>query len=263
MVASGFAGPARAASGGVRDYLLGVSVIDGLGQPLTFGGQVMKNVAGYDVSRLMAGSWGTLALVTEVSLKVLPFAPAEATLRFDGVTEAEAIDRLNRWAGRPLPLNASCWQPDGVLWLRLRGARAAVDAAVRSLGGQAADDADARARWSALREQTAPFFALAPGECLWRVAVPDTAAPLALGDTLLEWHGAQRWIKRAAADADRVRAAAAAAGGHATLWRAHDGLCRPEAFTPLAGALRAIHQRLKREFDPRGVLGRGRMGVPL
>src|SRR5690606_16159366 len=132
MVAAGWSGPARASVGAVRDFVLGVEIINGKAELLRFGGTVMKNVAGYDVSRLMAGSWGTLGVITEVSLKVLPVAPAEATLRFTGISQADALQRLNQWGGQPLPLNASRWLEEGgtgMLYVRLRGAAAAVEAA--------------------------------------------------------------------------------------------------------------------------------------
>ena len=255
MVAAGLSGPARASVGSLRDYVLGVQIINGRGELLSFGGQVMKNVAGYDVSRLMAGSLGTLAVIAEVSLKVLPLPPAERTLLFE-LSETSARQQLNRWGGQPLPLNASCWA-GGRLAGRLRGARAAIDSASRLLGGQPLDAERAERQWTALRDQALPFFRLAPGEALWRASVPDTATPLNLGPTLVEWHGAQRWIKAAPQDAPRVREAAARAGGHATLFRGGDGAV--PVFTPLAPPLARIHAQLKREFDPAGILGPGRM----
>ncbi|MBP7566059.1 MAG: glycolate oxidase subunit GlcE [Burkholderiaceae bacterium] len=273
MVAAGLAGPARASRGGVRDFMLGVTVVNGRGEVLSFGGQVMKNVAGYDVSRLMAGSWGTLALIAEVSLKVLPVPPARATLRFDGVAEAAAIALLNRWGGQPLPLDASAWQPDaastggGTLWLRLAGARAAVASALHSLrqahGGHTVDDGEAAALWHALREQAEPFFTPAPGQALWRLSVPDTTPPLGLGPTLVEWHGAQRWVQRPLADAALLRETMTRVGGHATLWRTHDGSRSDDAFTRPAESLLRIHRGLKHEFDPGGILGPGRMYADL
>ncbi|MBP8895041.1 MAG: glycolate oxidase subunit GlcE [Ottowia sp.] len=254
-VAAGLSGPARASVGSLRDYVLGVQIVNGKGELLTFGGQVMKNVAGYDVSRLMAGSLGTLGVIVQVSLKVLPVPPAEATLLFD-LSETSARQQLNRWGGQPLPLNASCWA-DGHLAVRLRGAQAAVAAAARSMGGQALAPERAERQWPALRDQALPFFRLAPGEALWRASVPDTATPLNLGPTLVEWHGAQRWIKATPADATHVREAAARAGGHATLFRGGDGSV--PVFTPLAPALAQIHARLKHEFDPAGIFGPGRL----
>ncbi|MFT3779059.1 MAG: glycolate oxidase subunit GlcE [Ottowia sp.] len=256
MVAAGLSGPARASAGALRDYVLGVQILNGRGELLTFGGQVMKNVAGYDASRLMAGSLGTLGVIVEVSLKVLPVPPAEATLLFE-LSETSARQQLNRWAGQPLPLNASCWA-DGQLAVRLRGARAAVASACQSMGGQRLDDERAERQWQALRDQALPFFRLAPGEALWRASVPDTATPLNLGPTLVEWHGAQRWLRLPPAWAPRVREAAARAGGHATLFRGGDGSV--PVFTPLHEPLARIHQRLKAEFDPAGIFGQGRMG---
>ena len=236
-VAAGLSGPARASVGSLRDYVLGVQIVNGKGELLTFGGQVMKNVAGYDISRLLAGALGTLGVITQLSLKVLPVAPAEATLGFE-LSETSARQQLNRWGGQPLPLNASCWA-DGHLAVRLRGAQAAVAAAARSMGGQALAPERAERQWPALRDQALPFFRLAPGEALWRASVPDTATPLNLGPTLVEWHGAQRWIKATPADATHVREAAARAGGHATLFRGGDE--RALVFTPLPPALARIH----------------------
>ena len=254
MVACGLNGPARGTAGAVRDYMLGVKLLNGKGEHLTFGGQVMKNVAGYDVSRLMAGSLGTLGVLLEVSIKVLPVPLAEATLVFE-LDQADALRQLNRWGGLPLPVNASCWQ-DGRLSVRLRGARAAVAAALKTMGGEAVGD-PAPALWAGLREQTLPFFALQGDESLWRVSLPDSAAPLALGATLLEWGGAQRWLKRPAADAPVIRQAAASAGGHATLFRSADKSV--PVFSPLLAPLDRIHRELKRQFDPSGVFNPGRM----
>jgi glycolate oxidase FAD binding subunit len=264
MVAAGLAGPARAAAGGVRDHVLGATLLNGRGQVLTFGGQVMKNVAGYDVSRTLAGSMGTLGVVCEVSLKVLPVAPASATVRF-ACDQAEALKRLNAWAGLPLPINASAWWND-MLVLRLAGARAAVDAALQGFvgqGGEAVDAPLAAAFWRGLRDHGDEFFAAAAkaedrGASLWRIGLPGTAAPLALqGDQLVEWGGAQRWLCTSA-PTPLVREAAAAAGGHATLFRteradAHDRM------THLAPPLAAIHEQLKLQFDPARIFNRGRL----
>lgn len=254
MVAAGLSGPARASVGSLRDYVLGTQIINGKGQLLSFGGQVMKNVAGYDVSRLMAGSMGTLGVIVQVSLKVLPVPPAESTLMFE-LSETSARQQLNRWGGQPLPLNASCWA-DGVLLVRLRGAQAAVNAARKLMGGQVMEK-DAPRHWNALRDHHLSFFYLAWGEALWRVSTPDTATPLNLGPTLVEWHGAQRWVKLPVKDGFRVREAAARAGGHATLFRGGDGIT--PVFTPLSAPLARISQALKHEFDPSGIFGPRRM----
>ncbi|MDB5747444.1 MAG: glcE [Massilia sp.] len=251
-VAAGLSGPRRANSGAVRDFVLGVKLMDGKGEVLSFGGQVMKNVAGYDVSRLLAGSLGTLGLMLEMSVKVLPRAFAETTLQFD-MSEIEAIRKLNEWGGQPLPVSGSCWH-DGVLALRLSGARAAVDAAVTSLGGQAMQDGDAF--WAGLREQRHAFF---EGDApLWRLSVPSTTSAIVLGGAqLIEWGGAQRWLRGSSADADSIRRTAAAAGGHATLFRGGDKAIG--VFQPLAPAVARIHERLKTAFDPSHIFNRGRM----
>ena len=248
-VAAGLAGPRRASAGGVRDYLLGAKLLVGSGEALAFGGTVMKNVAGYDVARLAAGSLGVLGVITEVSLKVLPKPVAVATLRLE-LDEAAALKRMNEWAGQPLPVSATTWL-DGVLQVRLSGARAAVTEAQATIGGEAVDGA---ALWHGLREQTDPYFA---GDApLWRLALPSTAPALDLaGAQLIEWGGAQRWL-RSDAPATEIRARAAACGGHATLFRGGE---RRDVFMPLAAPIDAIHRRLKAEFDPAGIFNRGRM----
>lgn len=253
-IAAGLAGPRRAACGAPRDFVLGVTLMNGRGEVLRFGGQVVKNVAGYDVSRLMAGSLGTLGLLLDLSVKVLPRAFRETTLRFD-ISEIEALRKLNEWGGQPLPISASCWI-DGVLTLRLSGAQAAVDAAVTSLGGQVVADADPF--WASLREQQHAFFA---GEgALWRLSVPSTTSAIVLGTAqLIEWGGAQRWL-RAGSDestAQAIRATAAACGGHATLFRGGDKSVG--VFQPLAPAVARIHTRLKAAFDPAHIFNPGRM----
>ena len=271
MVAAGLSGPARASVGAVRDYLLGVVLLNGRAELLTFGGQVMKNVAGYDVSRLMAGAWGTLGLLTEVSLKVLPVAPAEATLRFE-CSQADALRRLHTWGGQPLPLNASCWVEDagvGQLYVRLRGAVAAVDAACRSMGGTRLDNASVAPDWRACRDQTLPWFTARrarPGQALWRLSLPATAPVLALpaaAQPLVEWHGALRWVQAPASAADALRAAAEAVGGSASVFVAASA--DPESasgqFDPNSAALAQIHARVKQAFDPAGIFNPGRLAA--
>ena len=250
-VAAGLSGPRRQSAGAVRDFVLGAVLVDGKGETLHFGGKVMKNVAGYDVSRLLAGSLGVFGLIAEVSLKVLPKPVAECTVQLH-MNDDEALRRLNEWGGQPLPVSASSWH-DGVLTVRLSGARSAVDAARKRIGGEALDDADDW--WRALREHDTAFFADAGS--LWRLSLPTVAPPLALpGIQLIEWGGAQRWL-RTDADAASVRKAAGAAGGHATLFRGGDR--REGVFQPLAPAVLAIHRQLKTVFDPAGVFNRGRM----
>jgi glycolate oxidase FAD binding subunit len=292
MLAAGLSGPRRMQAGAVRDFVLGVRLIDGEGRRLAFGGQVMKNVAGYDVSRLLAGSLGTLALVTEVSLKTLPLPLAERTLVAQ-MSEADALSRLAGWNSRPLPISASAWV-DGELLLRLSGAAAAVAAAERHLAGElaaagiavaGADVGAAAAFWRSVREQTHRFFAgLAANASanasantpataagilpLWRIAVPTNTPPLELAAAarpedppaplLIEWGGALRWLR--GGDPLAIRAAAAAAGGHATLFDGDSPLkSAVGVFAPLSPPLMAIHRRLKNAFDAHGIYNPGRL----
>jgi glycolate oxidase FAD binding subunit len=273
----------------VRDFILGVKMLNGKGELLTFGGQVMKNVAGYDVSRLMAGSLGTLGVLLEVSLKVLPQAPAEATLMCAGVSQQQALDLLNRWGGQPLPLNASCWVHDTTaspkqdyLFVRLRGALAAIEAAcprmmadVQLLGASALrmDNLQAAGDWNACREQTLPFFAEPPSAeaCLWRLSVPQTAPALALPYAqLIEWHGGLRWLWAPAGAGAELRAAAERAGGQATLFRRAGGAMASAplatdvpVFTALPAVQLRIQRELQKQFDPSGVFSTGRMAPAL
>ena len=258
VVASALSGPRRASAGALRDFVLGAVLMDGHGERLAFGGQVMKNVAGYDVSRLLAGSMGTLGLILEVSLKVLPLPLREATLRL-ACAEIAALRLLNEWAGKPLPISASCWH-DGVLTVRLSGAEAAVSAALRTLDGELLAADDAAAFWLDVREQTHAFFAGAGS--LWRLSLPPHASAVILkGRQLIEWGGAQRWLKLDGdADADsarHIRQAVAALGGHATLFRGGDKAVG--VFHPLAPAVATIHQRLRQAFDPAGIFNPHRM----
>jgi glycolate oxidase FAD binding subunit len=254
MVAAGLSGPRRAQAGAVRDFVLGAQVVDGNGALLNFGGRVMKNVAGYDVSRLMAGSLGTLGLIAEVTLKVLPRPMAELSLRFEW-PQARAVARMSQWAGRPLPISASAWHQDALV-VRLSGAVAGVAAAREQLGGEAIADVEAREFWQAVRDQTLPLFA-AP---LWRLALPSTAAPLELpGEQLIEWNGGLRWL-HSEADPAQIRAAAKAAGGFATLFRGDAARKRRAGvFDALPPALMALHRRVKQTFDPCGIFNPGRM----
>ncbi len=256
-VAAGLAGPRRASAGftygGVRDFVLGAKLLDGRAQLLHFGGLVMKNVAGYDVARLLAGSLGALGVIVEVSLKVVPRPAAQVTLRFV-LEEAAALARLNRWAGLPLPLSASAWHQD-LLHLRLSGSAAAVNAALQTLGGERLDEEAGREFWQQVREQTHPYFA---GDSpLWRLSLPSTAPPLGPADPqLIEWGGALRWL-RSTRPAAQLRALAQQLGGHATLFR---GAERAQGvFTPLSLPLAMIHRRLRTQFDPDGIFDAGRL----
>jgi glycolate oxidase FAD binding subunit len=260
MVSTGLSGPPRAAVGCVRDYVLGATLLNGKAEVLTFGGQVMKNVAGYDVSRLLAGSLGTLGLILEVSLKVMPIAPATVTLRLE-MDEAGALAKLNEWAGEPVPLNASAWWA-GNLIVRLRGALAAVQAARVRIGGDVVQPEFAGPFWEGLRNHDDEFFAkadaaVASGASLWRLSIPSTTPPLPLsGELMLEWGGAQRWLC-SAMPASKVRDIAARAGGHATLFRGMDKSAG--TFAPLQSPLDRIHRELKKSFDPSGIFNPGRL----
>jgi glycolate oxidase FAD binding subunit len=252
-VAAGLSGPRRAAAGAVRDFVLGARLLDGGARELAFGGRVMKNVAGYDVSRLLAGSLGVLGVILEVSLKVLPRPAAERTLRLQ-MPQDEALEALNRWAGEPLPLSASAWR-GGVLTVRLSGAPSALQAAARRIGGEPLEAPQAERFWTGVREHADPFFAAAAP--LWRLSVPSHAPRIELaGEQLIEWGGALRWL-RTPADVAAVRSAAAQAGGHATLFRGGDR--GAGAFAPLAPALLKLHRSLKAAFDPAGIFNPGRL----
>ncbi|MBA4177465.1 MAG: glycolate oxidase subunit GlcE [Leptothrix sp. (in: Bacteria)] len=260
MVAAGLAGPARASVGGVRDYVLGAKLLNGRAELLAFGGTVMKNVAGYDVSRALAGSLGVLGAICELSLKVLPLPAATLTLRLEA-EQGAAIRRLNEWGGQPLPLNASAWW-DGMLVLRLSGAAAAVRAAHEKIGGEVIAADVAAAFWGGLRDHRDEFFvgatkAVESGATLWRLSLPPTTAPLKLsGEQLLEWGGAQRWICTSA-PASVLREAATAAGGHAVLFRGQDKSAG--AFAPLPPAQARLQRELQRAFDPDGVFNPTRL----
>ncbi|MDI6748449.1 MAG: glycolate oxidase subunit GlcE [Rhodocyclaceae bacterium] len=263
VVSAGLSGPRRVSAGAVRDFVLGAKILDGAARELNFGGQVMKNVAGYDVSRVMAGSLGTLGLFLELSLKVLPRPVAEATLRFE-MAQADALDKLNQWAAQPLPMVASAWQ-DGMLSVRLGGARAAIAAAEKMLGGEKVGvgemqcpAAGTASFWDGLRDQRANYFAGATP--LWRLSVPSVAPVIDLpGATLIEWGGAQRWL-RSTASTEEIRAAAEKVGGSATLYRADTALkAASGVFAPLPAPLLDLHRRLKQTFDPHGIFNPGRM----
>jgi glycolate oxidase FAD binding subunit len=245
-VAAGLSGPRRASAGALRDFVLGVKLVDGRGRALAFGGQVMKNVAGYDLARLAAGSLGTLGLIAEVSLKVLPLPASELTLELE-MNQAAALESMNAWAGQPLPVSATAWHA-GRLCVRLSGAEPAVRAAAVKIGGARVG---AGPFWDEVREHRHAFFA--GPEPLWRLAVPSTCPPLgAPGGT----SGALRWLRTRDA-----RELAAQAGGHATLFRSHDK--RESVFTALDPVAMALHRRLKAAFDPAGILNPGRLYAEL
>ncbi|MES2581776.1 MAG: glycolate oxidase subunit GlcE [Pseudomonadota bacterium] len=276
MVAAGLSGPARASAGAVREYVLGLQMVNGLGEALTFGGQVMKNVAGYDVSRMLVGSMGTLGLITQVSLKVLPVAPAEATLVF-ALDQTTALECLHRWGGQPLPLNASCWIHDNtaspagqdLLFVRLRGAVAAVEAACQKMlaeqRGQRMDNTQAQGDWALCRDQQLPFFQrpVEPSLALWRISVAQTAP--AFNDLpwprLVEWHGGLRWLWAPVDAGVQLHALARSHGGNASIF-----VAQPLDFSGAVGrfaisdpAQMAIQQRLKQSLDPHGIFNPQRL----
>ncbi|WP_172199123.1 glycolate oxidase subunit GlcE [Niveibacterium sp. COAC-50] len=256
MVAAGLSGPRRASAGAVRDHLLGVTLMDGRGDILRFGGQVMKNVAGYDVSRLMAGAMGTLGLLLDVSLKVMPLPAAERTVRLS-MTQADALRSLNRWGGQPLPLSASCWV-DGLLHVRLSGAASAVGAAIKKIGGEVLEPAAQQAFWRALREQMHPFFA--GSRPLWRLSVPSCEETIGAADVgLIEWGGALRWLRTPVEEGAALAEHVARQHGSAMCFRAGEGASCDVPFGRLSPALLGLHRRLKAAFDPAGVFNRARM----
>jgi len=264
MVAAGLAGPARASVGSVRDHVLGMTLLTGNAEVLSFGGQVAKNVAGYDVSRLIVGSLGILGIICEVSIKVLPVAAASATVCFE-CPQHQALQMLNAWRCKPLPINACAWYEDR-LYVRLSGARAAISEACRNLQGTLLGPEASQPWWVGVRDQRHDFFVLGEedlsrGECLWRLSVPATTAPLELaGRQFIEWQGAQRWC-RTQSGADEVRAAASRAGGHATLMRGADKT--PGAFSALDKVLMSVHRNLKQAFDPQRIFNPGRLYAEL
>ena len=249
VVACALSGPTRPWTGAVRDFVLGTRIVNGRGDVLSFGGEVMKNVAGYDVSRLMAGALGTLGVLLEVSFKLLP-RPADDSTRVFELTAGEALRRLTQWARSPLPI-LGAFHDGAVLHLRLAGAEPAVAEATERLGGEAGDGTV----WEELRDHRLGFFA-DEGPPLWRLAVPAHVPPFDVpGPVLVDWGGGQRWVRSEAPEAV-LRSAATAAGGHATCFRGGD---RERPFHPLAEGIGLLHARLKAAFDPGGVLNPGRL----
>jgi glycolate oxidase FAD binding subunit len=262
-VASGLSGPRRMAAGSLRDFVLGARLLDSSGTVLGFGGEVMKNVAGYDVSRLLAGSLGIFGALMEVSIKVAPKPFQERTMVLE-TTEAEALALFNQWRGLPLPVSATAWHaanqagqgaPVGQLYIRLSGSEPAVLNGAQKIGGTSLDEAQARAWWDSLRDQTHPFFQARP---LWRIAVPPNTPPLEAGPTLIEWNGGQRWLSQVASPVD-LRSRVARLGGHATLFRYDAAVADLPIFQPLEPGVRSISHRLKQELDPVGIFNPKRL----
>ncbi len=279
-IAAGLAGPGRITVGNFRDFVLGARILDGKGQDLSFGGKVMKNVAGYDVSRLLPGSLGTLALLLEASVKVLPKPAACATLRCQ-ISQDNALKVLNEWAGQPLPLSASCWLGsakggDGELTIRLAGAAAAVKAAIPLMSSlvlaSEVNDEVAEQFWNDLREQKLSTLSnLGADQTLYRLALPAACGPITIPDSddqvTLEWHGQQRWIKAPGDEATfaSIKALANSHGGHATRFRQGANINPSyQRFTLLSEqaqskALEVVQERLRSSFDPFGVFATKRL----
>lgn len=246
MIASGMSGPRRPWSGSVRDFVLGTRVITGLGEHLRFGGEVMKNVAGYDLSRLLTGSFGCLGVLTEVSLKVLPKPRQCLSIRLD-IDCTRALTRLAEWGQQPLPISGACHDGQS-LYLRLEGGEGSVTAAHQRLGGEPLDSVF----WSDLNEQRLSFFD--GGLPLWRLSLPNNLEPQDLpGQQLIDWAGAQRWLK---SDHEHVQILTQELGGHATCFT-HGASDTP--FQPLPRTLMRYHQQLKAQLDPQGLFNPGRM----
>lgn len=254
-IASGLAGPRRATAGATQDFVLGTHLIDGTGQYLRFGGQVMKNVAGYDVSRLLCGSLGTLGVITQLSLKVLPLPEQELTVKLT-IDQAQAITRINALHAEPLPISASSWLDDH-LYVRLSGAPSPIEVAVKAIGGQSLTTDEAQQFWAQIKEQTHPFFTEQANQTLWRLSVPSTSAPLLTEHPqLIEWGGALRWL-HSQQEAQSIREQAALVGGTATAFRYSTN--KAPYFHPLAAINLKIQKNLKDKFDPAGIFNPGRL----
>ena len=252
-IAAGLSGPRRAYQGSVSDFVLGIRMLDGQGNDLRFGGRVMKNVAGYDVSRLMVGSLGTLGIILEASLKVLPRPEVELSLSLE-MDQSQAIEKMNYWASKPLPISASCHYKNQ-LFIRLSGSHAGTHAAYQKMGGEIL--ASGESFWQSLRNHTSPFFA--SGKRLWRLSVKSTLPSISLeGEQLIEWGGALRWLATSGEENDQVlRKHISSLGGHATLF--YGDKSNIPTFHALSFPMLKIHQKLKQQFDPLNIFNHGRM----
>ena len=273
VIAAGLSGPRRMYAGAARDFVLGATLLDARGDILRFGGQVMKIVTGNEETQQQSGTKGSLGLITEVSLKVLPRPRAEETERFD-MPAARALEAFNRWSGQPLPLSGAAWW-DGITWIRLSGASSAVRAAQERLGGERVDPTAATQWWNGLRHCQHPIFQTVTASAhnndtsrgttgttrhrtLWRLSLPDTTPPLALpGNPLIDWGGALRWYAHHPQSGDDPRQAASAAGGTAMCW--HGPTPPGGRFHPLQPTVATLTRRLKDRFDPHGIFNPGRM----
>ena len=250
-IAAGLSGPRRPFAGAVRDVTLGTKVLNGQGEILHFGGEVMKNVAGYDISRLMAGSMGTLGIILETSLKVLPKPEIEVTTSFE-LTERASISRINKLCAQPFPISASCF--DGKqLFIRLSGTEAGIKSALNNLGGEQLDDADSF--WNDLKNQRHSFFNT--NKRIWRLSLKPSTPPLEiLGEQLIEWRGAQRWLA-SDQNPEIIRELIEQHGGHATIFKNQqdDDL----VFHPITGKLHELHLNVKLAMDPHCLFNLNRM----
>lgn len=255
-VATGLSGPRRPWAGAARDFVLGTRIITQEGKLLRFGGEVMKNVAGYDLSRLMAGAQGTLGVLADISFKVLPIPTASHCLRLSMGLE-EALLKLAELGRQPLPITAAAWHA-GELFIRLEGGNSSVKATRERLGG----DTLTSDFWQQLSDHQHDFFNLDEGQVLWRLSLPPNTAPLTLDipetDIFYDWGGSQRWVKTAL-EAAKLREACQAMGGHATCYtpQAKGGAKAP--FTPLASVVEKYHRNLKAELDTHGIFNPGRL----
>lgn len=253
-VASGLSGPRRATSGAVRDCILGTEIINGKGEYLRFGGKVMKNVAGYDVSRMMCGALGTLGVLMSITIRLLPKPQSEQTLVFS-MSPDDSILHMNKWANTPMPISASFYDEVN-LYIRLSGSASSIDKCVKEIGGDLVNSSDIF--WMDIKEQTHKFFLTELP--LWRICVPPNSPTLNIsGDCVMEWNGALRWYVTEQSESE-IRAEVLRVNGHAMLFRGEN---TQQKFHPLTDAAMRIQTNLKQAFDPVGILNPGKMYAEL